>query len=60
MKITEFLVGVKTELTKVVWPSRKETIRYTLTVILFSVAVSLVLGAFDFGLLKLFESIVNR
>lgn len=58
--MANFLVEVKNELAKVVWPSRAETIRYTLTVIVFSVVVSFVLGAFDLLLLKVFESIVNR
>ena len=56
----KFLSEVRTELAKVVWPSKTETIRYTLTVILFSIGVSLILGAFDFLLLKVFESILNR
>ncbi len=58
--MANFLVEVKNELSKVVWPSRAETIRYTLTVIVFSVVVAFVLGAFDYLLLKIFESIVNR
>ncbi|MCL5775327.1 MAG: preprotein translocase subunit SecE [Patescibacteria group bacterium] len=58
--MANFLVEVKNELSKVVWPSRTETIRYTLTVIVFSVVVAFVLGAFDYLLLKIFESIVNR
>jgi preprotein translocase subunit SecE len=55
----KFFSEVKTELAKVVWPSKAETIKYTLTVIVFSVVVSLVLGAFDFVLFRLFESILN-
>lgn len=60
MKIFDFFVEVKSELFKVVWPTRAETFRYTLTVIIFSVAVALILGAFDFVLLKIFTAIVNR
>ncbi len=60
MKIFQFLVDVKTELFKVVWPSRKETIKYTITVILFSLAVALILGAIDLGLLKVLENIIQR
>ena len=60
MKILDFFSEVKSELFKVVWPTRGETFRYTLTVIIFSVVVALVLGAFDYMLLKIFESIVNR
>lgn len=56
----QFFVEVKNELVKVVWPTRAEVIKYTLTVIVFSVVVALILGAFDFLLLKIFEAIVNR
>ena len=60
MNPIRFLGEVRTELAKVVWPSRSETIKYTLTVIVFSLVVALVLGAFDFLLLKIFESILSR
>jgi preprotein translocase subunit SecE len=51
---------VKAELLKVVWPTRQETIRYTVTVIIFSVVVALILGAADYGLLRGFEAILNQ
>ena len=56
----QFLKETRSELAKVVWPSKKETARYTMTVILFSIAVALVLGAFDFGLLQLTQRILTR
>ena len=56
----KFLGEVRNELAKVVWPTRAETLRYTVTVIVFSSIVALVLGAFDYGLLKLFEAILNK
>ena len=55
----KFLSEVKTELAKVVWPGRADTIRYTLTVIIFSVVVALILGAFDYAMLRLFEVILK-
>lgn len=55
-----FFKEVYGELQKVVWPSRKQTIRYTAMVILFSVVVAVILGAADYGLLKLFEKIVVK
>lgn len=55
-----FFRQVRTELSKVVWPSRNDTIRYTLTVIVFSLVVALVLGAFDYLLLQLFTAILAR
>ncbi len=56
----KFLGEVKTELGKVIWPSRRETVKYTITVIAFSLVVAFILGAADYLLLKLFEAIVNR
>jgi preprotein translocase subunit SecE len=60
MNPLQFFGEVKNELAKVVWPTRAETFRYTLTVIVFSVLVALFLGAFDYLLLRIFEAIVNR
>lgn len=59
-KLTQFFSEVRTELQKVVWPTWGEAARYTLTVIVFSVAVSLILGAADFGLFTLFQSLINK
>lgn len=59
-KITQFLKDVRSELYKVVWPSRRETIRYTATVIAFSLAVAFILGAADYGLIKAFEALINK
>jgi len=55
----KFLGEVKSELAKVVWPTRAETVKYTLSVIIFSVVVAFVLGAFDYGLLKVFEAVLK-
>lgn len=60
MSIITFFGEVKEELSKVVWPTRKETISYTVTVIVFSIVVSIILGAADFGLIKIFEKVLNR
>lgn len=59
-KVFQFFKDVKAELYKVVWPSRRDTIRYTITVIVFSLVVAAVLGAADLGLLKGLEAILNR
>ncbi|HUW72193.1 MAG TPA: preprotein translocase subunit SecE [Candidatus Humimicrobiaceae bacterium] len=47
-KITTFLKEVQLEMKKVNWPTREETIRYTLMVIGVAVAVAVFLGGFDF------------
>ncbi len=59
-KIFQFLGEVRTELSKVVWPTRAQTINYTITVIVFSLVVALILGSVDYGLLVLFQKLVTR
>jgi len=51
-----FLKEVRIELKKVNWPNRKETIKYTLIVIVILTAVGLYLGTVDF----LFSRLLNR
>ncbi len=43
-----FFKEVKEELGKVAWPSREQTIRYTILVILVAVLVGLFLGGLDY------------
>ena len=55
-KIGVFLKEVRLEIKKVNWPTRQETIRYTLIVIGISVAVAAYLGGLDF----IFTSLLNK
>ncbi len=55
-----FLKEVRSELAKVVWPTRKETIRLTAVVIGVSLAVGLFLGSVDFLLTKIMEVILRK
>jgi preprotein translocase subunit SecE len=48
MKIITFLKEVKLEIKKINWPTRQQTIRYTLIVIGISVVVAVFLGGLDF------------
>jgi len=54
-KLSSFLQESKQELMRVNWPSREDTIRLTLSVILISLLVALFLGALDF----IFSSLLN-
>ncbi len=54
-RIVEFIKESRIELKKVTWPSREETIRYTMTVIIISAALALFLGGLDY----LFQFILN-
>ncbi len=44
---------VRSEMKKVVWPTREETIRLTVVVVAVSAVISLILAAADFGFLSL-------
>ena len=55
-KIITFLKEVRLEMKKVNWPTRKETIKYTLIVIGVSVGVAIFLGGLDF----IFTTILNK
>lgn len=54
-----FLIEVREELSKVVWPTRNEVIRLTAVVIIVSVIVGLFLGGIDFLLTKVLEVTVK-
>ncbi len=54
-KVTTFIKEARLELAKVNWPTRAETIRYTILVIGLSLAVAAFLGALDY----LFETILK-
>lgn len=55
-RLTTFLKESRIELKKVTWPTRQETIRYTATVIVISIAVAFFLGGLDY----LFQWVLNN
>jgi len=57
-KIITFLKEVKLEMKKVNWPTREETIRYTLIVIGVSAIVAAFLGTLDFIFTTLLEKFI--
>lgn len=57
--IINFLKEVGAELLKVAWPTKKQTIHYTILVILVAVAVGIFLGALDY-LLTSFTAILLK
>ncbi len=54
-KTKTYFKEVKVEMNKVNWPTKNETISYTLVVIGVSIVISAYLGALDF----LFTSVLN-
>ena len=58
-KIITFLKEVKSEMKKVTWPNKKETINYTVIVVVLSFLTIIFLGGFDFLLAQLRNLIIK-
>lgn len=58
-KVKTYLKGVKAEMKKVVWPTRKELVNYTAIVIVVSVVTSLVVALLDFGIQRVLSLIIK-
>ena len=57
MRLINYFKDTRSEMNHVSWPSRKQTINFTVIVLTFSVLVGLLLGVFDFAfseVLKIF------
>jgi preprotein translocase subunit SecE len=55
-----YLSASRAELAKVTWPNRRQTLRLTLTVIIFSVVFAAILGSLDFGFSTLIQKLVIK
>jgi len=58
-KFTEYLKETKSELKHVIWPSRNQTIYYTLIVIILSIVIAYYLGIFDFIFSQALQKIIT-
>ncbi len=58
MGLTNYLKETKSELKHVAWPSRQQTINFTLVVIGVSVLVAAILGLIDLGLAYGLEQLI--
>ncbi len=47
-KIVNYIKSAITEMKKVTWPTKKETTQYTILVIVISLGIAALLGAFDY------------
>ncbi len=56
----KFIGEVVNELKKVTWPTREETIKYTVAVIIISLAVAFFIGGLDFVFLKISSLLFTR
>ena len=55
----QFLIEVKSEFSKIVWPSKDQIKNATVVVVALSVVMGLYLGMFDFIFSKFLEKIVG-
>lgn len=58
-QVISFLHEVREELDKVVWPSKEQTIRYTILVIIVTVVTGLFLGGLDYLLTLLTSFLIE-
>jgi len=58
-KIVSFLKEVRVELKKVNWPTRNETIKLTLIVIIVTAGVAAFLGGLDFVFNQLIQTLIK-
>ena len=59
-KVAQYLSESKVELKKITWPTRKETTKLTVIVVIFSGIVAIFLGGIDYLLSKLMEFLLKK
>ncbi len=57
-KLIQYIKNSKSELKKVVWPTKKDVKNHTLLVIGFSLGMAFFLGIVDFGLSEVIKKIL--
>lgn len=60
VKPLKFLKEVRSELKRVVWPTRQEAIRLTMVVVIVSALVGVYIGALDYILTRVMALFVGR
>lgn len=58
-RVVRYLKATRSELRKVVWPSREETINLTIIVLTVTIGMSAFLGILDFLFTQAFELIIR-
>jgi len=57
--VVKFLKEVESELKKVRWPTKKETMKLTTVVIFITLLISLYIGALDYAFAKIMEVLIK-
>jgi preprotein translocase subunit SecE len=58
-RVSTYFKGVKAEMKKVIWPTKKELINYTGVVVLISAIVGLVVWVLDLGIHRVLSLIIK-
>ena len=58
--IARFIREVVAELRKVIWPTRKELVTYTIVVVFFVAVITAIVGGLDFGFAKAALAVFGR
>lgn len=58
--LNSLISGAVSEFKQITWPSRKETIKLVIVVIVFSLAMSVFLGLADFGFMQLIQEFILK
>lgn len=56
----DYFTASRTELAKVSWPNRRQTMRLTIVVIIFSLVFAAILGALDYVFSTLLQKIIIK
>ena len=59
-RLFDYFGAAYTELTKVSWPSRRQTLRLTFVVIIFSVVFAFGLGAVDYIFTTILQKVILK
>ncbi len=60
MSIIQYIKDTKAEMRHVAWPTRAQTIVFTILVVLFSIAMALYVGFFDFLFTRTLERVLMQ
>ena len=58
--IIQFLSEVRSEMSKVTWPNRNQTVKMTIIVLIVSVVVGVLIGGLDVLLTRFFGVLIQR
>jgi preprotein translocase subunit SecE len=58
--LVEYFAASRAELAKVTWPTRRQAVRLTMLVIVFSLVMAAILGALDWVFLNLVQKIIVK